>query len=123
MVAERMSNGLVRYGDVALIAAALRDPDLGQFLIETYVGPLERDRMAFRETIVAFFGSNWNASSTAAALGVSRQTVASRLRMVEEQLGQPLGQCSAVLETALRLAGLKDDDGTTSWARLIADEP
>jgi DNA-binding PucR family transcriptional regulator len=49
-----------------------------------------------------------NASATGAALGIARQTVASRLRAAEERLGRPLEGCAAQLETALRLDALGD---------------
>jgi hypothetical protein len=36
-------------------------------------------------------------------LEVSRQTVASRLRAIEEKLGRPLSACSVEVEAVLRL--------------------
>jgi hypothetical protein len=104
-VAERAGVGVVCYRDVALLAAALRDPDLSHFLIETYVGPLGEEIETLGETLLSFLASEGNASSAAAALGVSRKTVAGRLRAAEERIGRPIRSCSAQLETALRLAG------------------
>lgn len=97
----------VRYRDVALLAAALRDPDLSHFLLETYVLPLRGDRMELTQTLIMFLQLNGNASSAAAALGVTRHTVTSRIRIAEERLGRKLEDCAAALETALSLAGLQ----------------
>jgi len=47
-----------------------------------------------------------NVSSTAAALGVSRQTVSNRLRTIEERLARPLSDCAAEVDAALRLEEL-----------------
>jgi PucR C-terminal helix-turn-helix domain len=106
LIAERTAGGVVRYREVALVAAAVRDPDLSRFLIDTYVEPLGGHQSALGRTMVALLGVSGNASSAAARLGVSRHTVASRTRTVEERLGRPLGTCAAQLETALRLAEL-----------------
>jgi hypothetical protein len=106
LVAERSGRGLFRYREVALLAAALRDPDLAHFLTEAFGVPLEEDRLPLRETLVAFLAASWNASSAAATLGVTRHTVTSRLRVVEERLGRPLADCAPELGTALRLQEL-----------------
>jgi DNA-binding PucR family transcriptional regulator len=65
-------------------------------------------------TLLTFLELNGNASSAAAALGVTRHTVAGRVRMVEERLGRPLGSCAAQLETALRIAELEVGDSPPS---------
>lgn len=107
IVAERRRDGVVWYREVALLAAALRDPDLSHFLIEYYVDPLGGESAALGETLLVFLELNGNASSAAAALGISRQTVASRLRFVEERVGGLIGTYAAQIETALRLAELE----------------
>jgi DNA-binding PucR family transcriptional regulator len=56
-----------------------------------------------RETLHAYFATARNTYSTAAALGVSRQTVGNRLRAVEERLGRSLDSCATEVEIALRL--------------------
>jgi hypothetical protein len=106
LVGARSAVEAVRYRDVALEAAALRDPDLSHFLSETYVEPLSNGRYPLAQTLRTFFELGSNASSTAAALGISRQTVASRLRVAEERLGRPIEDCAAQLDTALRLGSL-----------------
>jgi hypothetical protein len=108
LAAERGADSVVRYRDVSLISAALRDPDLHHFLAETYVDPLGGYRSPLGRTLIAFFEADRNASSAAAALGLARQTVASRVQIAEKRLGRPLAECAAQLETALRLAALGD---------------
>jgi hypothetical protein len=105
-VAERVPERLVHYPDVALLASALQDDLLLASLDQLYIAPLsgERDRGAVaKETLRAYFAAAGNASSAAAALGVNRRTVASRIAAIEESLGRPLDAASAEIETALRL--------------------
>lgn len=109
-IALRQSPGLVRYTDVALLASALRDDTLAGSLEGLYLAPLAEERdggAALRRTLRAYFMAGRNVSSAAAALGVSRQTVNSRLRAIEERIGRPLDACTAELETALRLRDLR----------------
>jgi DNA-binding PucR family transcriptional regulator len=99
----------VRYRDVALLAAAHRDELLRSSLQHLFLVPLSADRdggAALRVTLEAYFAAGRNAASAAMALGVSRQTVNSRLRAAEERLGCPLESCAAELKTALRLDAL-----------------
>jgi hypothetical protein len=108
-VANLRGRPFTRYAEVALLAAAARDQDLVAFLTETYLAPLEapRDRsMALQETLRAYLDAGRNLSSAAAALGVARQTVASRVRAIETRIGRPLDGCVAELEVALRLRDL-----------------
>jgi hypothetical protein len=105
-IAVRRGAGAVRYADVALLASVLHDELLIVSLRRLFLTPLrdERDRgETLRETLRAYFAAERNASSAAAALGVNRHTVTSRLRTVEERLGRCLNECVAELETALRL--------------------
>lgn len=108
-VALRSSERLIRYSDVALLASILQDDLLATSLREIYLAPLAKERdggKAMRQTLRAYFAAERNVSSAAAALGVNRHTVASRLRNVEERLGQPLGSCAAEMDAALRLEDL-----------------
>lgn len=105
-VAERRDQSVVRYADVAVLAAVLRDDLLVTSLRQIYLEPLERGRdggRVARETLRAYFEAERNISSTAAALGVDRATVRNRLRAVEELLGHPLQGSLVDLEIALRL--------------------
>jgi plasmid maintenance system antidote protein VapI len=108
-VSRRDQAPLVRYRDVALLAAAARDELLRSSLEQVFLAPLSAGRdggAALRLTLNAWFAADHNAASAAAALGVSRQTVNSRLRNAEELLGCSLESCAAELHTALRLGAL-----------------
>jgi hypothetical protein len=97
---------LTRYGDVALLASALKDELLGRALIDVYLAPLRDARdggAVLRQTLRAYLAAERSVSSTAAALGVARKTVAGRLRTIEERLGRTLRPCPAELEVALEL--------------------
>jgi hypothetical protein len=102
---------ILRYGRNPLLASALGDELLTRSLHDLYLAPLTRKRdggAAARETLRAYFAAGGNVTSTAAALGVSRKTVNSRLAAVEEQLGRSLASVSAELQTALRLKEMED---------------
>ncbi|HEU4905422.1 MAG TPA: helix-turn-helix domain-containing protein [Solirubrobacterales bacterium] len=108
-VALRGRMSFVRHAEVALLTACLRDDLLATSLRESYLQPLEDegDRGAVaQETLRAYFAAGCNVSSAAAALGVNRSTVSSRLRSVEQRLGGPLDSNRAELEVALDLAEL-----------------
>jgi hypothetical protein len=105
-IALRGPEAFVRYADVALLASILRDELLDTSLREMYLEPLEAERdggAVARETLRAYFAAGGNVSSAAAALGVSRQTVASRLRAIEERLGRAIDGYGTEIEVALRL--------------------
>lgn len=59
-----------------------------------------------RETLEAYYSCGHNAAAAAAALGVHEQTVAQRLRSVEERTGASVASRRAELEVALRLRRL-----------------
>ncbi|HEY5943609.1 MAG TPA: helix-turn-helix domain-containing protein [Solirubrobacterales bacterium] len=105
-IAERRREPVLRYADVALLAAITRDDLIATSLRQLYLAPLERARdggKVARETLRAYFEAERNVSSTAAALGVDRRTVRNRLGAIEELLGRPLKGSEADLEIALRL--------------------
>jgi hypothetical protein len=105
-VAERRGEPVLRYGEVAVLAAIGRDDLLETSLRQLYLEPLERGReggRVARETLRAYFEAERNISSTAAALGVDRRTVRNRIGAIEELLGRPLRGSLADLEIALRL--------------------
>lgn len=105
-VASRRGDQLVRYRDVALLASMLQDDLLCTSLRELYLAPLmvERDGgAALKKTLRAYFAAERNVSSAASALGVSRRTVANRLRMIEERIDHPLNAALPHIEAALRL--------------------
>lgn len=105
-VAFRVQKPSIRYAEVALLASIFHDDLLSTSLRQLYLEPLERERdggEAARETLHAYFATERNVSSAAVVLGVSRRTVANRLRSVEEHLERPLSTCAAEMEAALRL--------------------
>lgn len=104
---------VVRYADVALLASMRRDDLLATSLRQIYLVPLEDERKGgeqARQTLRAYFAADRNVSSTAAALGISRNTVTSRLQAIEERLERPLPSCAVELEAALRLDELASPD-------------
>jgi PucR C-terminal helix-turn-helix domain/GGDEF-like domain len=120
-IALRSPGSVVRYADVALLASILQDDLLATSLRQLYLAPLSAERdggAALRETLRAYFAAERNVSSAAAALGVNRGTVGSRLRTVEEYLDRPLSSCSAELEAALRL----EDLGRPLRPHIVADQ-
>jgi hypothetical protein len=105
-IALRQPGRLVRYADVATLASMARDPLLAISLREIYLVPLASERDGgdtLRRTLRAYFTTGRNGASTAAALGVSRQTVTNRLRTVEARIGRSLSTCGTELEAALGL--------------------
>jgi hypothetical protein len=105
-VALRGSDPVVRYADVALLASMLQDELLATSLRKIYLAPLEAERdggEVVRQTLSAYFLCERNSASAAAALGVARQTVNNRLRIVEEKIGRSLSSCAGELEAALCL--------------------
>jgi hypothetical protein len=123
-VAKYGADKPVRYADVALLATVIQDEILTQFLRWRYLVPLEsgRDRgAAAKRTLHAYFAAGGNTSSAAAALGVSRNTVASRLQAIEAKLGGSLDSCGTDLNAALQMDLL--DDRTDSPAWQLAEHP
>lgn len=108
-IARRRSGPITRYADVALLASIVQDDLLVTSLREIYLAPLEEERdggRIARATLRAYFDAERQVSSTAAHLGVNRNTVAKRLSGIEETLGRPLGSCLSELDAALRLEEL-----------------
>jgi PucR C-terminal helix-turn-helix domain/GGDEF-like domain len=104
-VAGEGGAAVVRYAEVGLVSCVLGDEVMSASLRQRYLLPLSTGRNGgvLRETLRAYFASGRNISSAAAALRVNRQTVRSRLRMIEEQIGSSLDDCGAEVEIALRV--------------------
>jgi PucR C-terminal helix-turn-helix domain/GGDEF-like domain len=101
---------ITRYGEVALLAAVLRDEDLEGFLLDTFLAPLSagrEDGVVLEDTLGAFLAAGGNVSAAAAALGLARQTVSSRLHSIEQRIGRPLVGCAAELAVSLRIRDLR----------------
>jgi PucR C-terminal helix-turn-helix domain/GGDEF-like domain len=105
LVAEHQGRPVVRYAEVAILAAILRDELILTSLRHLYLVPLEGMRdggVTARETLRAYFAAERNISSTAAALGVDRRTVRNRLHSAEELFGRPLKEISLDVDIALQ---------------------
>jgi len=107
-VAARRPRPVTRYADVALEALALHDERTAAEFVHLELDALgEGDRArTLRETLRAYFACGQNAAATSAALGIHEQTVAHRLRAIEERIGCPVNARRAELETALRIERL-----------------
>jgi PucR C-terminal helix-turn-helix domain len=108
-VAEREAGGITNYADVAVVASAMRDDLLMTSLRSLYLEPLEEGRDGggpLRETLTAYLAADRNITSTAAALGVNRNTVTNRLRTIEGKIGHLRPGRTGDLALALRLADL-----------------
>jgi len=106
-VGSHVANRPVRYADVAILAAALRDDLLTHSLRQLYLDPLTELRNGSEpswETLRAYFACGGNVSSAAALLGVKRHTITRRLRAIEDCIGRSLSVCLPELHVALRLA-------------------
>jgi hypothetical protein len=108
VVAARRPRAFTRYGDVALLATALKDDALSRALVDVYIVPLmdaRDDGEVLLQSLRAYLAAERSVSSAAAALRVSRRTVENRLRTIEAKLGRTLHPCPAELEVALLLNG------------------
>jgi hypothetical protein len=113
-VMPKRSGKVAQYADVALLASMLQDDLLATSLRQLYLAPLRGERDGgeeLRRTLRAYFAAERNTSSAAAALGVSRRTVANRLRSIEAKIDRPLGGVMAEIEGALLLADLDIAEG------------
>jgi hypothetical protein len=98
---------VTRYEDVAVEALACENPTDAAAFVARELRGIDDDSPTsrrLRDTLRAYFCADYNAASAAAALGVHQQTVANRLRTVEERLGHAsIGLRRVELEVALRL--------------------
>ncbi len=115
-VALRGDRCIVRYADAALVAAALDNEVLHASLGRLYLDPLAKERdggETLRRTLDTYFRAGGNVTSVAAAMGVSRRTIRSRLHRVEQLIGRSRQSIAAELETAVRLHRLASSTGDT----------
>jgi hypothetical protein len=106
LVALHGRQGITRYAEDMLLAAALQNDTLARSLEAMYLLPLASQRdggAAWRATLRAYFDAQGNAATAASSMGVGRHTVERRLRSIEETLGRLLHTCQSELEVALSL--------------------
>jgi DNA-binding PucR family transcriptional regulator len=99
----------VRFADIAALTPWVRHPDRARTFVRLYLAPLEchKDHGAVSlQTLLAYFGAGWNASSAARELGIDRRTLTYRIGAIEESLGYKLDTRKAELEIAMRLHAL-----------------
>ena len=104
--ARNRAQRTARYEEIALEALTTRDETAAlAFVADELAGLDGEDNRSrrLRETLRAYFAAGNNAARAAARLGVHEQTVAQRLRAVEERIGRPVSRRRAELETALRI--------------------
>ncbi|HET8954509.1 MAG TPA: helix-turn-helix domain-containing protein [Solirubrobacterales bacterium] len=109
-IAQKCSDSIVHYADVALLATALQDDLLLTSLRRRYLTPLEskRDRgVLAKQTLRAYFAAAGNVTSAAAALKINRSTLRGRLKAIEALLGRTLDTVHAELELILCLEELE----------------
>lgn len=102
----RPEGGLRHYDEVALEALGSASPAEALAFVARELDGLDGDEpraATLRETLRAYFAAGQNAAAAAAALGVHEQTVAGRLRAVQERTGRAPATRRAELELALRL--------------------
>jgi PucR-like helix-turn-helix protein/diguanylate cyclase with GGDEF domain len=108
---------LLRYEDVVVEALASENEDDARAFVAYELRGIEDDSptsQRLRETLAAYFASEYNAASAGATLGVHQQTVANRLRVAEERLGRKsIGARRVELEMALRLRTLLSSSSAT----------
>ncbi len=106
------SRPVTRLREHILEAAVLGNQAFAESLIATYIEPLEKEASKpaadLRRTVRAYLRSGQNANSAAQYLGIDRHTVLRRVRKVEELVGEKVEDCSAQLDTALRIASISD---------------
>lgn len=104
-VVQRRGEGL-SYAEAGLLVAMAKDEVLVASLRQLYIDPLNCGRDSgegLKKTARAYLVAGRNISSAASALQVNRQTVRTRLRIVEDKIGRSLDECGAEMEIALRL--------------------
>jgi PucR-like helix-turn-helix protein len=119
-IALRRPGTPIRYASSPLLAAALRDETLANWL-RGFLAPLDdppHRRIGLRRVLRAYIDAECNRSSAASALGTGRHTVGSRLRAAEVLLGRPVHTCLAEIDVALRLEDLVGDHVPTAFDRL-----
>jgi PucR C-terminal helix-turn-helix domain/GGDEF-like domain len=99
----------VRFSDVALEVMLTQSREEARRFVAQQLGDLaseDKSVARLRETLRVFLEENGSFQNAAARLGVHKNTVAYRIRRVEELLGHGVRERQLELQTALRLAPL-----------------
>jgi DNA-binding PucR family transcriptional regulator len=106
-VAVAANQRAVRFADVRLLIAVLRDGDLAKEFIERELGELDRpsERMReLRETLRAYLEHSQSVSATAALRRRDRKTIERQLRSAEQLIRHRVSHRSDAVLVALRVA-------------------
>jgi DNA-binding PucR family transcriptional regulator len=103
---DRAPGSIVRYDSVALASMVVADLDQARRFVERELGPLLADDDASRRvagTLRVYLEERASPVRTARRLGIHQNTVAHRIRRVEELLGRSVGERTLELQVALKL--------------------
>lgn len=98
---------VTHYGEVAVTALASGDQEQARRFAEDQLGPLlggDRESVRLAATLAAYLEEHASPRRAAARLGVHENTVAARIRTIEERLDRPIAGRVTELLLALRLA-------------------
>ena len=98
---------VTHYADVAVTALASGDQEQARRFAEDQLGPLlggDRESVRLAATLAAYLEEHASPRRAAARLGVHENTVAARIRTIEERLDRPIAGRVTELLLALRLA-------------------
>lgn len=99
---------LIPYGDVALLQLLVADPVAASAFVRAELGRLiEEPSSDLRETTRRYLELGQDATATATALGVHRNTVMRRLDRAERLVGHPLSVRSTELLAGLLLSDVR----------------
>lgn len=104
LLTSRVPTGrLVRFTDVAVEVLSTQRPDVARRFVDDQLGPLLRHESGdrFLDTLQHFLDTSGSPSRSGRRLGVHANTVAQRIRRIEEVLGHPVDPEDLALRVAL----------------------
>lgn len=105
-IAAATSEHVIRFADVRLIAAVLRDEELAKAFVERELGELDHPGERMRElrvTLRAYLEHGQSITATAALRRRNRKTIVRQLRAAEQLIHRPVSDRSDELLVALRI--------------------
>jgi DNA-binding PucR family transcriptional regulator len=102
----RSAGSAVHYGAVAIASMVVSDLEQARRFVQRELGPLAEDDDAARRvagTLRVYLEERSSPVRTARRLGIHQNTVAHRIRRVEEMLGRPVNERPLELQVALKL--------------------